>query len=152
MNVKETSSRPMSWTTYAAARTAQVDPVLRAHDADVCDKVFPTAPQRGDGFLAAQALAVGSGAHDRDVGRRLAAPAHRDLGIGGVGRHDVIGGPEGPPLQREQPSAWQLASVAESASRIARDRGRGDRRRTAIPSRRRSHRAMGQKMSGGLHA
>jgi hypothetical protein len=59
----------------------QVDPVLRAHDPDVGDKVFPTPPQRRDGFPAAQALGIGSGAHDGDICRPHVAPAQRDLGI-----------------------------------------------------------------------
>ena len=92
----------------------QIDTVLGAHHPDVGDEVLPAPPQGGNGLLALQALVVGTGPHHRHVGAGLAPSTHRDLGVGLVGRHDVVGRPKRRSLQAQQPSVRQRAAVGEA--------------------------------------
>ena len=128
-----------------------VHAVLRAHDADYAARY--SRPRRELGSAAPRLSRSGSGPVRTTVtsAGRLAAPRDGDLPVGVVGGDHVIGGPVGSALQPAQPPVGQLRPTGETGQEelwaqvvvVEHELGPLDSRKA---------RAMGQKMSGGLHA
>jgi len=92
----------------------EVDAVLRTHDPEVGDEVAAAAPELGDRRTAPQLDRVRPGADDGDVVAGLAAAIDRDLRVGAVGRHDVVGRPERGPFERDETAAREPGSAREA--------------------------------------
>ena len=130
----------------------QVDAVLGAHDADIGDEVPPAAPQRRDGGRPTQALVVGAGTHHGDL--RL-APCHPAASA--ISAYEAFVATTWSAVRKvafSRASSPRRASGCPCGKRESYSSGQRSwwSNTNREPSRRRSQRAMGQKMSGGLHA
>ena len=153
ISVKAMSSRPHLVDHDVGGPHDDVHAVLRPHDADVGGEEL--AGRGAAPALPGPRLSLsGSGPVRTTVTSAGALPLllMAIVAVGVVGGDHVVRGAVRAALERPQPPVRQPSGRRGTGTGTAPGTGRGGRRRTWCRRAARSARAIGQKMSGGLHA